>query len=176
MILIALTKTLLLNSPKTGAPGIDNCQEFCYITVTMSGEQYRFKGRGVGHGDGNKARRLDRVRSNPPQEHSKADDKNPQRIVATFNGPKIKTIARELREIRGVHPEAIDKDTILPFLPEESRKFYGRAIDVMLQVAREGHTIYELGEAIVRSETLPDGTVREMQPECKYLNSAPTGE
>lgn len=140
-------------------------------------EQYRIRGRGFGHGDGNKARRLNRVRSVHQRDLGHAEiGKSPLgRIVATFDSPKIKTIARELRGIRGVHPEAIDKDTILPFVPEELKKLYGRAIDVMLKIADEGMTIYDLSEAIIREETLPDGVKQDAKPECKYhKNSLPS--
>ena len=142
----------------------------------MSGEQqYKFKG---GREDGNKARRLNRIKSSSVGQGLKLQGEGayPQRILITFNGVKIKALAAELRGIRAVHPEATSKRQLLDLVPEESRDLYRRAINVMQKVASDGKTIYELGEAIVRSETLPDGTVREMQPECKYLNSAPTGE
>jgi hypothetical protein len=142
----------------------------------MGDEQYNFKGRGSGRGDGNKARRLDRVRSVHQSDlgHSGSGEIPLGRIVATFSGVRIKSIAADLREIRKGHSEAVSKETILPLVPEDSRVLYGRAIDVMLTIAGDGMTIYDLNEAIIREETLPDGVVCDADPECKYReNSMP---
>ncbi len=134
----------------------------------MSNEQYKFRGHGRERTDGNRARRLERVRDTH-QESSGSESAMPRRVLVTFSGSRIKTVARELRAIRAAHAEAVSKETILPFVQEDLRQWYGRAIDVMLQVHREGQTIYDLNEAVVSGEILPDGTVRELKPECKYF-------
>jgi len=130
-------------------------------------EQYRFR-HSSGRGDGNKARRLERVRS-VQVGIPRSGESYPRRVLESFSGPKVEDIKAQFDALSRKHPEVTSREAQLELVEEWHRDSFRRAMAVVDRVKFDGRKLVDLDEAIVWGKTFPDGTTRENKPQVKYL-------
>lgn len=136
---------------------------------TMGNEgQFRFR-HSIGHGDGNKARRLERARDAHLVQRPQSGEEYPRMLLQSFTGPEVEDIKAQFDALSRRHPEASAREARLALVAEKDRDSFRRAMAVVDMVKAAGRELADLDRAFVWGKTFPDGITRENKPALKYL-------